>query len=92
MTETRFSLLNSLKYHIWSCQNVCDAPTFLLDDIFIRSGLKLYRKIVEIPKGINCAPLVASLLLFCYEMDFMMSRSVSLLLTLHVHPDIWMIF
>ena len=24
------------KYHAWSCQNVCDALTFLLDNIFIR--------------------------------------------------------
>ena len=23
------------KYHSWSCQNVCDALTFLLDNIFI---------------------------------------------------------
>ena len=23
------------KYHAWSCQNVCDAVTFLLDNIFI---------------------------------------------------------
>ena len=23
------------KYHAWSCQNVCDALTFLLDNIFI---------------------------------------------------------
>ena len=26
------------KYHAWSCQNVCDALTFLLDNIFIRFG------------------------------------------------------
>ena len=31
------------KYHAWSCQNVCDALTFLLDNIFIRFGTKLYR-------------------------------------------------
>ena len=24
------------KYHAWSCQNVCDALTFLLENIFIR--------------------------------------------------------
>ena len=29
------------KYHAWSCQNVCDALTFLLDNIFIRFGTKL---------------------------------------------------
>ena len=62
-------------YHAWSCQNVCDALTFLLDNIFIRFGTKLYRQVVGIPMGTNCAPLVADLFLFCYERDFMMSLS-----------------
>ena len=63
------------KYHAWLCQNVCDALTFLLDNIFIRFGTKLYRQVVGIPMGTNCAPLVADLFLFCYERDFMMSLS-----------------
>ena len=63
------------KYHAWSCQNVCDALTFLLDNNFIRFGTKLYRQVVGIPMGTNCAPLVADLFLFCYERDFMMSLS-----------------
>ena len=48
-------------YHLWSCQNVCDALSFLLDNIYIRFGTKLYRQIVGIPMGTNCAPLVADL-------------------------------
>ena len=63
------------KYHAWSCQNVCDAVTFLLDNILIRFGTKLYRQVVGIPMGTNCAPLVADLFQFCYERDFMMSLS-----------------
>ena len=63
------------KYHAWSCQNVCDALTFLLDNIFIQFSTKLYRQVVGIPMGTNCAPLVADLFLFCYERDFMMSLS-----------------
>ena len=63
------------KYHAWSCQNVCDALTFLLDKIFIRFGSKLYRQEIWILMGTNCAPLVADLFLFCYERDFMMSLS-----------------
>ena len=53
------------------CQNVCDALSFLLGNIYIRFGTKLYRQIVGIPVGTNCAPLVADLFLFCYERDFM---------------------
>ena len=39
------------------------------------SGNILYRQIVGIPLGTNCAPLVADLFLFCYERDFMTSLS-----------------
>ena len=55
---------------------MCEALTFLLDNIFIRFATKLFRQIVGIPNGTNCAPLVADLFLFCYERDFMMSLSV----------------
>ena len=57
-------------YNLWSCQKVCEALTFLLDNIYIRFGSKLYRQIVGIPMGTNCAPLVADLFFFCYERDF----------------------
>ena len=40
-----------------------------------RFGTKLYRQIVGIPMGTNCAPLVADLFLFCYERDFMKDLS-----------------
>ena len=63
------------RYKLWSCQKVCDALHYLLDNIFIRFGSKLYRQIVGIPMGTNCAPLVANLFLFCYERDFMLSLS-----------------
>ena len=54
-----------------SCQEVCDALFYL----FIRFCSKLYRQIVGIPMGTNCAPLVADLVLFCYEIDFTLSLS-----------------
>ena len=63
------------RYKFWSCQKMCDALHYLLDNIFIRFGSKLYRQIVGIPMGTNCAPLVADLFLFCYERDFMLSLS-----------------
>ena len=62
-------------HNLWSCQKVCDALVYLLDNIFIRFGTKLYRQTIGIPMGTNCAPLVADLFLFCYERDFMMSLS-----------------
>ena len=35
----------------------------------------MYRQVVGIPMGTNCAPLVVELFLFCYERDFMMPPS-----------------
>ena len=61
-------------YYLWSCQKVCEALTFLLDNIYIRFRSKLYRQIVGIPMGTNCAPLVADVYLFCFE-SFMLSLS-----------------
>ena len=46
-----------------------------MDNINIRFGNKLYRQIIGIPMGTNCAPLVAELFLFCYGRDFKISPS-----------------
>ena len=62
-------------HNLWSCQKVCDAVVYLLDNIFIRFGTKLYRQTIGIPMGTNFAPLVADLFRFCYERDFMKSLS-----------------
>ena len=63
------------RYKLWSCQKMCDVLHNLWDNIFMRFGSKLYRKIVGMPKGTNCAPLVADLILFCFKRDFMLSLS-----------------
>ena len=75
MTERIFTSEKPKIYHAWSCQKVCDALIFLLDNIIIQFGTKLYRQVVGIPMGTNCVPLVANLFLLCYERDFMMSLS-----------------
>ena len=74
MKNVLFSLPKNIKkYDLWSCQKVTDALIYLLDNIYIRFGSKLYRQNVGIPMGTNCAPLVADLFLFRYERDFMKS-------------------
>ena len=70
-----FSSEQSKRYKLWSCQKMCDALYYLLDDIFMRFGSTLYRQIVGIPMGTNCAPPVADLFLLCYENNFMLSLS-----------------
>ena len=68
MTEMHFLLQKNIKKN--------HAKMYvLLDNIFTQFGTKLYRQVVGIPMGTNCAPLVADLFLFCYERHFMMSLS-----------------
>ena len=68
MIRKRFSLLQTI---IEDITFGLVALSFLLDNINIRFGAKLYRQIVGIPMGTNCAPLVADLFLYCYERHFM---------------------
>ena len=51
--------------------------SIVVDTIFIRFGSKVYKQIVRIPMGANCAPLVAVFFFFwfCHERDFMLSLS-----------------
>ena len=58
------------RYKLWSCQKMCNALHYLLDNIFIRFGSKLHRRIVGNSMGTNCAPLVADLFLFCMTETF----------------------
>ena len=68
-------LLTIMGSTLWSCQNVCDAFDYFLDNIYIKFGNKLYKHISGIPMGTNCAPLVADLFLFCYKRDISTSLS-----------------
>ena len=60
---------------LWTCQNVCEALLYLLDNVLLDLELNFKEKNVGVPMGTNCAPLVADLFLFCYERDFMKSLS-----------------
>ena len=73
LDETFVTSEQPKRYKLWSCQKMCDALHYLLDNKFIRFGLKLYIQVVSIPIGTNCAPLVANLFLFCYERDYVVS-------------------
>ena len=51
---------------LWSCQNICDALSYPLDNIYISFSNKLYTQIVGIPVLLMYQN-VAELFLFCYE-------------------------
>ena len=54
-------------YTTWTCDEVCTALHYLLDNIYVRYGDTVYRQVIGIPMGTNCAPLIADLFLYCYE-------------------------
>jgi hypothetical protein len=43
---------------------------FLIDNIFVIFGGHVFQQAVDIPMGTNCVPLLANLLLYSYEADF----------------------
>ena len=58
-------------YKCWSCAELCEAFSFLMENLYVQFDGMVYQQIVGIPMGTNCAPLIADLFLYCYEMDFM---------------------
>ena len=44
---------------------------FLVDNIYVKFGGQLFRQMVGIPMGTNCAPLMADLFLYSYENEFL---------------------
>ena len=44
---------------------------YLIDNIYVSIGNKIYRQCTGIPMGTDCAPLVANLFLFYYEYRYM---------------------
>ena len=46
---------------------------FLVDNIFVVFGGKVFQQIVSIPMGTNCAPLLEDIFLYSYEAEFIQS-------------------
>ena len=44
---------------------------YLIDNVYIKVGSKVYRQTVGIPMGTDCAPQLANLFLFHYEYSYM---------------------
>ena len=46
---------------------------FLVDNIFVVFAGKVFQQIIGIPMGTNCAPLLADIFLYSYEVEFIQS-------------------
>ena len=67
----------SLEPSLWSaCVSVDNSKlvewtNYLLNNVYIKVGSKVYRQTVGIPMGTDCAPQLANLFLFHYEYSYM---------------------
>ena len=55
----------------YTANDICKMIEFLVDNIYVRFGGQLFRQMVGIPMGTNCAPLLADLFLYSYENEFL---------------------
>ena len=55
----------------YTANDICKMIEFLVDNIYIRFGGQLFRQMIGIPMGTNCAPLLADLFLYSYENEFL---------------------
>ena len=57
--------------HSFSEDKVTSHVEYLMDNIYVNVGNKVFRQCVVIPMGTHCAPLLANLFLFFYEYKYM---------------------
>ena len=55
----------------YSEEQVISMLEFLIDNICVAFAGTLFQQVVSIPMGTNCAPLLADLLLYSYESEFL---------------------
>ena len=56
---------------MYTAGNICRMIEFLIDNIFVQFRGRLFRQVIGIPMGTNCAPLLADLFLYSYENEFL---------------------
>ena len=56
--------------NLYTADQICRIVEFLIDNIFVKFGGCLFRQVIGIPMGTNCAPLLADFL-YSYESEFL---------------------
>ena len=57
--------------NLYTADQICRMVECLIDNIFVKFGGCLFRQVIGIPMGTNCAPLLADLFLYSYESEFL---------------------
>ena len=63
--------INGGRDNMYTADNICKMIEFLIDNIFVQFGGRLFHQIIGIPMATNCAPLLADLFLYSYENEFL---------------------
>ena len=63
--------INGTEDNMYTSDNICKIIEFLIDNIFVQFGVRLFHQVIGIPIGTNCAPLLADLFLYSYENGFL---------------------
>ena len=57
--------------NLYTADQIRRMVEFLIDNIFVKFGGCLFRQVIGIPMGTNCAPLLADLFLYSYKSEFL---------------------
>ena len=73
-STTYWSNIASTKDHNVTENELVQQIKFLIENIYIQVGNRIFRQTIGIPMGTDCAPLLANLFLFHYEYKFMKEK------------------
>ena len=62
--------MNSYSKTFYTEKDIIGMLDFLIDNIFVEFGGRIFQQSTGIPMGTNCAPLLADLFLYSYEAEF----------------------
>ena len=57
--------------NMYTADNICKMIEFLIDNIFVQFGGRLFHQVIGIPMGTNRASLLSDLFLYSYENEFL---------------------
>ena len=60
--------------HCWSKDDLIKHTKWLIDNIFVVCGDSLFKQVIGIPMGTDCAPFLANLFLFAYEWKWLTKK------------------
>ena len=69
--ERGISNINPGGDNLYTADQICRMVEFLIDNIFVKFGGCLFRQVIGLPMGTNCAPLLTDLFLYSYESEFL---------------------